>query len=224
MSLTSRKRRPITRDEGAYRDDRLFIVACDDTYAPKQYFAFFRLPRIQVHVVPTENGTSAAEHVLDRLLSFEHEPDDERWMVLDTDHYASNTHIPTLKSAIRRARHNGVHVALSKPSFDFWLLLHHLDDVSVLASLDSASAVERKLREILGRYNKLRLRGEDFPVSAVTRACKTAEHQDVGGSLLDTNGSRVYKLWRSMAAETLPQQLPKEFAELIRWGRRGRRG
>ena len=57
---------PLSRDPHTFRDDRLFIIACDDTYAPKQYFDFFRLPRIQVHVVPTTDGTSNAQAVLDR--------------------------------------------------------------------------------------------------------------------------------------------------------------
>lgn len=76
MSLFERKPRPIpTRDKDpdSLRDDRLFIVACDDTYAPQQCFGFFRLTRVKIHVVPTLDGTSAAEHVLERLLSFEFE-------------------------------------------------------------------------------------------------------------------------------------------------------
>ena len=86
MSLTHRKPRPLVRDAASLRDDRLFIIACDDTYAPKQYFEFFRIARIQVHVVPTTGGASAALHVLSRLLAIDHEPDDELWLVLDTDH------------------------------------------------------------------------------------------------------------------------------------------
>ena len=52
MSLVARKPRPLTRDATTFRDDRLFIVACDDIYAPKQYF------------VGTTDGTSVARHVL----------------------------------------------------------------------------------------------------------------------------------------------------------------
>jgi hypothetical protein len=33
MSLVQRKARPLTRDAASLRDDRLFIVACDDTFA-----------------------------------------------------------------------------------------------------------------------------------------------------------------------------------------------
>ena len=89
MSLFQRKNRPIPsrdKDPEILRDDRLFIVACDDTYAPKQYFGFFRLPRVHVHVQETTDGSSVAQYVLERLLSYEYEDDDELWMLLDTDH------------------------------------------------------------------------------------------------------------------------------------------
>jgi hypothetical protein len=49
-------------------------------FAPQQYFDFFRLTRVQIHVVPTPDGSSAASH-------------------------------------------QRVNVALSKPSFELWLLL-----------------------------------------------------------------------------------------------------
>ncbi|MGA2577281.1 MAG: hypothetical protein ABSH24_14780 [Bryobacteraceae bacterium] len=77
MTLIPRQPRPLMRDAASLRDDRLFIVACDDTFAPKQYFDFFRLTRVQIHVIQTTDGTSAAPHVLDRLLHrFDHDPDD----------------------------------------------------------------------------------------------------------------------------------------------------
>ena len=118
MSLTHRKARPLTRDAGSLRDDRLFIVACDNTYAPKQYFDFFRITRVQVHVIPTPDGSSAAEHVLDRLRNIDHEEDDELWMLLDTDHCATGSHLKSFVSAIATAKQQGVNVALSKPCFE----------------------------------------------------------------------------------------------------------
>ena len=122
MSLIQRQPRPLSRDKDTLRDDRLFIVACDDTYAPKQYFNFFRLTRVQVHVVPTKDGRLAAQHVLDRLLSFDHEEDDE-YECFDTDHYTEGTHFGNFLAALNEARRHGVNVALSKPSFELWLLL-----------------------------------------------------------------------------------------------------
>jgi hypothetical protein len=110
MTFISRQPRPLVGDKESFRDDRLFIVACDDTFAPKQYFNFYRLQRIQVYVVPTRDGTSAARHVLDRLLQHSQDPDDELWMLLDTDHCVQGTHVATPMSRLsckRWLRRNG---------------------------------------------------------------------------------------------------------------------
>src|ERR1035438_3694911 len=97
MIQLARKPRPLMRDAPTFRDDRLFIVGCDDMYAPDQYFGFFNLTRVHIYVVPTIDGTSAAQAVLDRVLeaakSARIESDDELWMVLDTDHCIEGTHL-----------------------------------------------------------------------------------------------------------------------------------
>jgi hypothetical protein len=170
-SMTTRKPRPLARDKEVLRDTRLFIIACDDTFAPQQYFSFFRIPRVKLHVVPTEDGTSVARQVLERLLKFEHEADDELWMLLDTDHCTRGTHLGGFTEALQRARKQDVHIALSKPCFEFWLLLHH-DDEAQMANLSSCTEVEARLRSILGEYNKTRLKAGHYPAGAVATACE----------------------------------------------------
>ncbi len=153
MTLVPRKPRPLTRDAGGLRDDRLFLVACDDTFAPKQYFDFFQLTRVKIRVVPTPDGTSAASHVLDRLLQFDHDPDDELRMLLDTDHCVQGTHVASFVDTLREAKKQGVNFALSKPSFELWLLLHYVEETA-LGVLPAAKDVERALRGALGGSNK----------------------------------------------------------------------
>ena len=166
---------------------------------------------MKIHVVPAEGGRSAAGHVLDRLLDFEHEADDELWMLLDTEHYTQGTHLSSFVSVITEARRQGVHVAVSKPCFEFWLLLHHVEE-SQMAALSSAREVELALRSQLGRYNKTNLRSEDFPIASVVEACSRAGRLDAsvaGGEIPSENTSRVYKLWKA-----LPSQLPTELTSL----------
>jgi RloB-like protein len=151
MTLIPRQPRPLTRDAASLRDDRLFIVACDDTCAPKQYFDFFQLTRVKIHVVPTPDGASAASHVLDRLLRLDHDPDDELWMLLDTDHCVEGAHLARFVDTLREAKRQRVNVALSKPSFELWLLLHHLEETA-LGVLTAAKQVEESLRTKLGEY------------------------------------------------------------------------
>ena len=218
MTLIQRQPRPLARDTASLRDDRLFIVACDDTFAPQQYFDFFRLTRVQVYVVPTQDGTSAASHVLDRLLRFDHEEDDELWMLLDTDHCAQGTHLATFVDTLAEAKRQGVNVALSKPSFELWLLLHHLDETA-LGVLPTAKDVEEALRARLGQYNKTSLKQEHYPLASVYDACIRAERLDAtvaGGDIPQENTTRVYRLWKAIAAKALPLQLPPELRGLLR--------
>jgi hypothetical protein len=217
MSPIPRKPRPLARDADSLRDDRLFIVACDDTYAPKQYFDFFKTTRVKVHVVPTEDGTSAAEHVLERLRNIEHEDDDELWMLLDTDHYIQGTHLASFMAALAAAGQLGVNVALSRPCFELWMLLHHEEETAVLP-LGSAIDVENALRERLGQYNKTNLKQEHFPLESVSSACLRAERLDsavAGGQIPGGNTSRVYLLWKAIVAKALPTQLPDELRALV---------
>ncbi len=212
MSLLQRKPRPLKRDSSSLRDDRLFIVACDDTYAPDQYFNFFRLPRIQIKVIPTEDNTSHAEHVLNRLKQFEHDDDDELWMLLDTDHCTSGAHLKNFKNALRDARNAGVQVALSKPCFELWLLLHHVD-VETVTTISNASQTESILRQVLRGYDKTSLKQEHFPLATVALACQRAAHLDsatLGSDIPQQNTSRVYLLWQAIIAKALPSQLPVE--------------
>lgn len=126
------------RDEQTFRDDRLIIIACDDTYAPKQYFRFFCFPRAHVYLVETTDDTSAAAAVLERPLS--NVVDDERWLLLEIDHYIQGSHIASFLAALRKARQINVRVVLSRPFFEPWALLHHVDETQA-APLPECTAV-----------------------------------------------------------------------------------
>jgi hypothetical protein len=167
---------------------------------------------VQVHVVSTEDGTSAAEHVLRRLRDIEHEEDDERWLLLDTDHCIRGTHLGSFLATLAAAGQQGINVALSKPCFELWLLLHH-EEESQVGSLSTAADVETALRDRLGEYNKTRLKQEFFPLEKVSDACRRAAKLDssvAGGQVPQGNTSRVYLLWKAIAARALPSQLPSQ--------------
>ena len=218
MSLTQRKTRPFARGEGSLRDDRLFIVACDDTYAPKQYFNFFRLTRVQVHVVAGTGGAAGA--ILDALLKVEHEPDDEKWLLLDTDHFVSGTHREGFLAVVRAARDKGIMVALSRPCFEAWLLLHHVDEATV-TPLRNAGEVENALRQAIGEYNKTKLKTQHYPLSSVALACIRGKRLDEAVEAEDIpslNSSRVYKLWQAIIQKALASQLPQALADLKKQG------
>ena len=217
MALTSRKKRPLVRDSTTLRDDRLFIVACDDTYAPKQYFGFLRISRVQIHVIPTTDGSSAASHVLDRLLEYNFDDGDVRWLILDTDHYSSGAHLKSLKVTLRRAKQLGVHVAMSKPCFELWLLLHHVPEPEVIG-LANADETVAALRENLGSFNKTSLNPEHFPTKLIPDAYVRAKRLDrtgVPGDPPIQNTSRVYRLLEQIAGTANPTQLPLDLQALV---------
>jgi hypothetical protein len=212
MSPAPRKPRPLIRDATSLRDDRLFIVACDDSFAPKQYFSFFRLPRIQVHVVatPQDKTTCHAQAVLQRLEQVEHEDDDERWLLLDTDHYTTGPHVKAFKKVLTQAKQKEINVALSKPCFELWLLLHH-EEIPSTTVLPDAQTVEKRLRATLGEYNKTRLKETHYPLSALALAYRRAmalDKKTKGGMIPSTPTSRVYLLWQAIFSQIQPWQLP----------------
>lgn len=212
MTLINIKPRPIERSERALRDDRLFIIACDDTYAPKQYFNFIKLARVQVHVIPAVPGAHSAEHVLQELLKYEHQPEDERWLLLDTDHYVTGSHIRSFLRTISDAEKNEVKVALSKPCFEVWLLLHHLDE-SVLASLQDAEAVIALLKTTLNGYNKTNLQEKHYPLVQIAQAYIRAKKIDSGvrgGKIPKSNTTRIFRLLELIVSGASPSQLPAE--------------
>lgn len=88
---------------------------------------------------------------------------DERWCVVDTDDFQ-------LRHAAHAAAEEDVHLAVSNPCFEVWLLLRHCDWRKALVD---AQAAQRELRRHVPAYRKDKLRFEDFAsgvADAVTRA------------------------------------------------------
>jgi len=211
MSMIANSSPLIRENTRAFRDDRLFYIGCDDRYAPEQYFGFFKMPRIKLCVVPASDDKSHAIHVLKKLQSVEVEEDDERWMVLDTDHCLKTDHFRSYEQAISEARSQHIQIAISKPSFESWLLLHRASSEK-LAGCKNADDVGEALKSVLGHYNKTSLQEGDFPLETVPHAYSEAAVLDAtvpGGDKPTANTTRVYKLWQSIISKAAVSQLPK---------------
>jgi RloB-like protein len=152
------------------------------------------------------------------LIEADCEPDDERWMLLDTDHCIKGSHLPTFSQAIQDAKEHNIKVAISRSCFEVWLLLHHVDDLEVIKNLSNAPSVEKELRKIIGGYNKTRLKIKHYPLTLVVAACQRAARLDetVGsGDIPEGNTSRVYLLWKAIVAKMLPSLVPVELKPLL---------
>ncbi|WP_437766193.1 RloB family protein [Sorangium sp. So ce764] len=183
------------------RDARLFIVATEGAVTEPQYFRGLqergivdRL-RVKIEVLPTpaDEGTSAPRHVLDRLSEVSSRynliKDDERWLVIDADRVWER-HLPQVA---REALQKGFFVAVSRPCFELWLLLHVSDDVGSVRTCDDCS---RALRAHLGGYSKSNLDMDWFPRSAILDAIDRARALDPGGGdrWPQATGSGVFRL------------------------------
>ena len=158
MTLRFKKPRPLNRQLGAYRDSRLFVIATEDTHAPKNYFdENFQSPRVHVAMLPTEDGSSSPQHVLDRLNEFQAEfdlnDDDELWLILDTDHWVEPNHLGNFKQVCSEAANKGYQLAHSNPCFEIWLLLHW-EDIAFGQHFSCAKDVVRHLKKRTGRIRQ----------------------------------------------------------------------
>lgn len=212
MSLTSRKSRPLPRSVPLLRDARLFIVATEDTVAPKQYFSFYPHPRVHVEVLETHDGLSSPAHVVQRLVAFANTyqigEDDQLWALLDTDHWIKGNHKAGLMTALNEARGRGYRIAISNPCFDLWLLLHHAA-VPPGQAFAGANEVADAIRAASGEFNKTNLKSHHYPVESVATAVQRARDLEpaggdpVTGFWPESTGSRVFLLIEQLRAAGL---------------------
>jgi hypothetical protein len=203
MTLRCRKSRPLTREEKPLRDARLFVIATEDKYAPKEYFRLFKNPRVKVQVLPTEDTRSSPEHVLQRLDDFLKEyhvlEDDEFWLMLDTDHWIEPGHVANFNRVCSEAIQKGYQLAHSNPCFEVWLLFH-------VFPLDAGTQFRRgeeviaSLRELLGVYSKRTIDAQHFPLSAIREAVTRAEATDTSpyDRWPQSTGTHVYKVVKKL--------------------------
>ena len=216
MSLLNRKSTSIGRDQRVLRDDRVFVVAAEDTYAPAQYFEHLPLPRVKVVVLPTPNdsGLSGPLDVVERLKKAFKEVSqkrqvqmgDEFWVLLDTDHRFQGSHLKGTLTALRNARQVGFEIAVSNPCFELWLLLHHIDPPPD-KPLTGYGAIEDALAMAVGSYGKKSIKAGQFPLVRVPDAIRRARALE---ELPDNPtepwpkgiGTRVYRLMERILPAT----------------------
>jgi len=107
---------------------------------------------------------------------------DELWMVVDRD--KQNVSSDQLFSIIEKCKSEGYNLALSNPTFEFWLLLHITDfesyDNKMLLSNPKPKAkskkrfIETELSRLIGGYNKKNLQFEKFE-DGINNAIKRAK-------------------------------------------------
>ena len=203
----------------AFRDARLIVIASEGKDTERIYFKAlakeYTNPRVHVHILERsedEQNNSSPEHVLKQLNDYkghyELESDDELWLVVDRDRW---TEAMLSRVATKCAQDNFMHVALSNPCIELWLLLH-LVDATLLTSEEAQLWMEnRRKSKNADPYLKVRLRQEMGSYHESSYDAKMLiEHVDVAiarAEALDKNpadrwpqtlGTRVYLLAESV--------------------------
>ena len=128
-----------SRNEGTL-DSRLIVIAAEGERTEKIYFealrAFARNSRVHIKILERDEKhkhNSAPEYVLGQLREYKNDnaldPDDELWLVIDRDDWKQAALRVVAQTC---AQDEAMHLALSNPCFELWLMLH-LKDVASLS-------------------------------------------------------------------------------------------
>lgn len=150
----------------AFRDARLIVIASEGKDTERIYFTAlakeYTNPRVHVHILErseNEQNNSNPEHVLKQLndykSKYELEADDELWLVVDKDQWKDKM---LSRVATECALEVSMHMALSNPCFELWLLLHLEDAASLTPEEHMLWMENRRKSKNADPYLKVRLR------------------------------------------------------------------
>ena len=203
----------------AFRDARLIVIASEGKDTERIYFKAlakeYTNPRVHVHILErseAEQNNSSPEHVLKQLNDYKEqyalEADDELWLVVDKDRW---TEAMLSRVATECAQDDYMHMALSNPCIELWLLLHLVDVTSLTSEEQQQWLENRRKSKSADPYLKVRLRQEmgsyheaaydaQMLIAHVEKAIERAKTLDKNPSDRgpQTLGTRVYLLAESV--------------------------
>ena len=206
-----RTRRSFERPEGI-RSAKLIVIASEGRKTESIYFEALRdtvaLSNVIIKVLKRDNNQSSPADVLAQLKDFKSqyslEGDDELWMVIDRDKWTDKMLADVARQCMQDRY---LHIALSNPCFELWLLLH-LEDVTSMNDEEKIKLRENKRESKNGDpwlKKRLRLRMGSYQESNydtslllphVERARKRAKELDSIKSHRwpQEIGTRVYRI------------------------------
>lgn len=145
-------RRKFSRPTGERRYKKLFLISTEGQLTEPDYFSFFNHTNSVVKVNCLKSGSnSSPQKVLKRLTeSIQKEgllSSDEAWVVIDKDMW-TEVQINNIVKWTKESEN--YHLALSNPSFEYWLLLHFEDGNGVT----SGRVCNERLNHYLPNYDK----------------------------------------------------------------------
>ncbi len=127
-----RERQELFRESNSKEKEKIIVLAFEGNVTEEAYFEAlmvnpaFNDELIYVHLLKREkeDTNSAPKHVFKKLKKeakeeYNFNKADELWMIIDRDRWQN---IPTIIELCKKE--GNMHVAVSNPCFEFWLLLH----------------------------------------------------------------------------------------------------
>lgn len=135
---------------------RIFICTEGSVTEPRyfnDFIEYFRISQAHVKLIPREDSLSSPSQIIEKVNQFIRGlrnnkkifPNDEFWLVLDTDSWGPNLH-ETIDDAVRRKYKH----AISNPCFEIWFLLHYKTSEEIkqnTSRFDTKSSINTALHE-----------------------------------------------------------------------------
>lgn len=120
--------RDLSRIKGTKKDASLVVVASEGELTEPNYFNHLKdlllSKKVHIESIPCKNGKSAPKYILENLAIFRKKyqigEGDALWLVIDYDSLDDKK----LTTIADTAKGKGYSLAVSRPCFEFWLLLH----------------------------------------------------------------------------------------------------
>lgn len=121
---------------------------------------------------------------------------DELWCAFDVDEH------PLIKEARQQAEANNIHLAVSNPCIEIWLLLHFKNQQGYIHRHDAKRELQNYIADYDKRLTNLDDLEESFEIARERAKKLDAKHEGDGTKFPDNNpSSGMWKLVESMSAQ-----------------------
>lgn len=194
----ARQRRKFRRPQAKRPYRKLFVISTEGRKTERQYFNL--LNRLQpekiVKTLPCQQNNSPA-HVLKRMRQYIRDenllPSDEAWLVVDRDHWP----VRQLDKLNRWAKEKSNYgLAVSNPSFEYWLLLHFEKGDGITSLKKCLDRLQKYLSDYDKGIDQNKFTEKNI-VAAIRRA-KLRDSPSCRGWPRDSGITTIYKLVESI--------------------------
>ena len=186
---------PTTFDKPIYEEESLepkkaFIISCEGENTEPEYFKAIenKLSEyidvlIKIELVPKLSGTAPSNVVEDLKTYIEEKKEkydyeqnyDEFWIVIDRE--KQETRKENIQKILPICEADDINIAITNPAFEFWLLLHVVDDILSKYNTDDLfdnkvesskkRFLDKELSKILGNLGNYSKKAGKFPTEIV---------------------------------------------------------